>query len=416
MPGRRRCTSSTTRSGCAAGQLATAPSPPGLSRSPPPDARAKCRSHWGWSFPGRTEALGYGAGLRGERLVRLDHVRCSRATGRALQRLARGGHRTDAHDLWVHPGMRIGHQPAERLRPASPRWRRPHRGGAVIDAGGIPAPLRAVLAEYRLSLARSVAGAGVGRRCRTRCRPAALQRHRGPRLELAFLVIARPARRCDCSASARSAGGVVAFPPGFRRFRPCGCCRTGRAARPPSCRSSRCRPCGRPSASRWPDTARGSCSPRRLQGDVGVAQGDARRRGDHRLPELHRRFRVQAPAPPAPRRRPWRARPAKYMSFGSVWTTLPNTTWPTSSPTFAGRAPHGRPAPRAGGCPSGCREIADGGAHGDDQTLTARPFAEPRWQGVSQAGRVRRRVAGEGRRVRRPAAVVGAAAARRALA
>src|SRR5690242_21336967 len=29
---------------------------------------------------------------------------------------------------------------------------------------------------------------------------------------------------------------------------------------------------------------------------------------------------------------------ARYMSFGSVWITLPNTTWPTSSPATPARA------------------------------------------------------------------------------
>ena len=102
-----------------------------------------------------------GAGLGREGLVGLDEIEVLDLPASLLQRGARGGDGTRAHDRRIDADARPGCDAGERLQAAAAGFRLAHQqhdGGAVIDAGGIGGGHRAVLGEGRLQLLHAVEG------------------------------------------------------------------------------------------------------------------------------------------------------------------------------------------------------------------------------------------------------------------
>ena len=88
--------------------------------------------------------------LRGEGFIELDQIEIADLQSQPLHQLARRRHRTDAHDARRHRGRGEAKNFRPRRQPV-PFHRHfgceDHRGGAVIDAGGIAGRHRAGIAH-----------------------------------------------------------------------------------------------------------------------------------------------------------------------------------------------------------------------------------------------------------------------------
>ena len=100
-----------------------------------------------------SRARGHGAGLRGKGFVGLDHVEVVDAEAGAFEGQARGRYRAQAHQLGVHAGVGVGHQPSQRLEPArldGGAGGQNHGRCGVVQTRGVAGRHRTVLLESRL--------------------------------------------------------------------------------------------------------------------------------------------------------------------------------------------------------------------------------------------------------------------------
>src|SRR5205085_10486625 len=96
------------------------------------------------------ELADHGEALRSERLVQLDEIDLIERDAGALQQLAHGRDRADAHQAWVDAGDGATDEGTERFDAELTRLllRRDHeRRRAVVDPGGVAGRNRAALAE-----------------------------------------------------------------------------------------------------------------------------------------------------------------------------------------------------------------------------------------------------------------------------
>jgi hypothetical protein len=104
-------------------------------------------------FRRQAELGGDGEGLRGERLVHLEHVDVIHLQVGALKNLAHRGYRPDAHHARLDPGVAVGDEPADRVI-SVPFGIIPvgqdHGRCGVVDARSVAGGDRAFLGEGRL--------------------------------------------------------------------------------------------------------------------------------------------------------------------------------------------------------------------------------------------------------------------------
>ena len=205
-PGRRRCTWwprarraprwSSSRAAVSASRAPLIPS--GWPRAMAPPLGFTCSAS-----SGRPRLAQHREGLRGERLVQLDHVDVGHLDPGAVEQLAGRRHRADAHD----PGRDPGGAPCRRPGPAgSSPYRSTARSEATSSAAApslIPAALPAVTLPPSRNSGRSAASASsvVSRAGARRCR----RRSARPRVPAPSTgTISAANRPAACAFAARS--------------------------------------------------------------------------------------------------------------------------------------------------------------------------------------------------------------------